>query len=90
MNSLRHVLVRKFLDSKFRKYQWLDTLVTGTFSKYGFEFDYKGDWIWYSWPWRGQKFRWISTSFEAGFNSLEALDKEWDGYFKACQDANSR
>lgn len=62
-------------------------------SKDNVEFPYHGDTVIYRFPWerRGMDNRpFISLSFEGNFHSLKELDKQWDEYFLACQEANVR
>lgn len=81
-------LIRLYLDSSLRNYDWLTRVVTCTFTKWGVEFDYHGDWVWWMWPWRrNMKYpdgRWVSTGFDGYFPSLGAIDMMWDEYFEAC------
>lgn len=60
------------------------------FAPNGFEFNYHGDSVMYIYPWKRDEphHKWISISFMAHYPSLKAIDDEWDGYFKACQDGN--
>ena len=53
-------------------------------SRDGIDFKWKGDEVWYVWPWlrRNKRTKFISLSFQAGYPSLRALDKEWEGYFE--------
>jgi hypothetical protein len=71
-----------------KRYTFFRFLVTCYFSKFGIEFDYKGDYIWWTWPWRRDQYTtispWVSTSFEGCFKSLKDLDNMWDEYFEAC------
>ena len=93
MNLLKPV-IRYGLDKSYlRRYIWFRILITISLSKFGIEFDYKGDFIWWTWPWRRDKYTekapWVSTSFEGCFSSLKELDQMWDDYFKACKDVPS-
>jgi hypothetical protein len=71
--------------SKFhRKFHW-------SLDKLGVIFDYKGDEVWWIYPWNhvGKKERFISLGFtgtgafgDAVFKSLKDIDKEWESYFR--------
>ena len=54
--------------------------------KFGPEFWYHGDTVWWSW----KRKKWISSGFsgdgsfgDACFDTLKDLDKEWNNYFEA-------
>lgn len=51
----------------------------------GVEFDHDGDNVLWIWPWKRSAWRrrYMSFGFDAVFESLEEVDREWEGYFQA-------
>lgn len=61
-----------------RKFHW-------SLDKIGICFDYKGDEVFWVFPWKRavKHMKWLSISFECNFESLKELDKNWKNYFEA-------
>ena len=57
----------------------------------GIGFLYHGDEIIILWPWKWKIKKWkiywlLSIGFESCFYSFTELDKEWENYFRCCED----
>jgi hypothetical protein len=52
-------------------------------TRFGLEFDHEGDWVIWLWWWRRKKKgRFYSTSFCAQYETLSALDQEWNEFIR--------
>ena len=63
-----------------RKRRWYITVFN-----LGVGFPYRGDELWWLWPWKRTDCKYISVSFECGFNSLKEyvkFDKEFEAALK--------
>ncbi len=89
--------LRLFLQYLYDKKGWAYRPWTAwifiTFHRHGTAFPYKGDEVWWTWPWRRHGLpKYISVGFsgtgefgDARFNTLKELDAEWDRYEEACK-----
>jgi len=61
-------------------------------SDIGIEFNHKGDWVYWVWWWKrpSKEKKFFSTSFQAFFKTLTALDLMWDEYWKAEKEARKK
>lgn len=72
------------------KFPW-HVILSATLTRNGIEFAYKGDWVWWLYPWdrkwnNGNAF--VSTLFCGSFHSLKQIDDEWQFYSDAMNPPN--